>query len=314
MNLLVNRNCNLACPYCFAAKIFKEDSGITFEEYKKHIDFLNRLNEEEVRLIGGEPLLHPNIKRFVNYATVKGIKRVLIFTNGLLLDKMYNIANIEKVDYLVNINSPENIGQENYNKIINNLKNYPVKNRCMIGINIYKENQDIKFFLNAIKETKPPKIRVGIASLNYKKASKIDMFEYYKSLKPVLLELIEYCLKTKTEISIDCNGIPPCCFNDEEKEMLKQKNVWDLIDNRCSAVFDILPNGDFIRCFPVSEVITLKDYTQYQTFKDMKNALYEPFKKINDKRYNRKECENCEYKRLGKCKGGCLSFYMDEYC
>lgn len=83
----VNNACNLDCPLCFAnAGTHLEH---TFELTYEQVDFmLDRFcayegNPEVVQFSGGEPTLHPRILDFVELAQQKGIKYVMIITNGI---------------------------------------------------------------------------------------------------------------------------------------------------------------------------------------------------------------------------------------
>ena len=56
---------------------------ILFETYKKVIDyFVKEGGIEELALSGGEPFLHPDLFKMVEYAKSFGIK-VVIFTSGI---------------------------------------------------------------------------------------------------------------------------------------------------------------------------------------------------------------------------------------
>ena len=86
----VNTNCNLDCPICFA------DSGhhahgdgyaLTLEQVEFMLDrFVAAEGEPEVvQFSGGEPTIHPQILEFVALAQAKGIRCVMLNTNGIRL-------------------------------------------------------------------------------------------------------------------------------------------------------------------------------------------------------------------------------------
>jgi len=80
--------CNLRCPFCAttwrAEKIKK--GFVKFDIVKKIIDegFENGLYGVKFN-VRGEPLLHPEIDKFIRYAKKKGLKDVYFNTNGMLL-------------------------------------------------------------------------------------------------------------------------------------------------------------------------------------------------------------------------------------
>lgn len=63
MNIMINNYCNLHCPYCFAQQEMTQHvvNNITQENFKKFLDFLKANDIKEVRMIGGEPTLHPHL-------------------------------------------------------------------------------------------------------------------------------------------------------------------------------------------------------------------------------------------------------------
>src|SRR6476659_2820238 len=84
--LIATRRCNLKCGYC--TEFDSISRPIPIDVLKVRIDALHRLHVANITILGGEPLLHPQIDEIVSYANRKS--QVLIFTNGLLLTKNIN--------------------------------------------------------------------------------------------------------------------------------------------------------------------------------------------------------------------------------
>ncbi len=78
----VNTACNLACPICFA------DAGpgysLTLPEVERMLDRLVEVegNPEVVQFSGGEPTLHPELPAMIRAAKARGVKHVMVNTNG----------------------------------------------------------------------------------------------------------------------------------------------------------------------------------------------------------------------------------------
>ena len=78
----VNTSCNLACPTCFA------DAGpgynLTLDQVERMLDTFVRAegDPEVLQFSGGEPTLHPQLFEMVRMAQEKGIRHVMINTNG----------------------------------------------------------------------------------------------------------------------------------------------------------------------------------------------------------------------------------------
>lgn len=84
----VNSNCNLDCPVCFADSGHQPDGfSLTLEQVEAGLDaFVAAEGEPEVVMFsGGEPSIHPQILEFCAMARDKGVKTVVLNTNGLRL-------------------------------------------------------------------------------------------------------------------------------------------------------------------------------------------------------------------------------------
>ena len=79
--LIVTRRCNLSCGYC--TEFDHSSAPVPLELLKERIDAIHRLRVVNTSLLGGEPLMHPDIVEIVRYCDRKN--QVSITTNGFLL-------------------------------------------------------------------------------------------------------------------------------------------------------------------------------------------------------------------------------------
>jgi MoaA/NifB/PqqE/SkfB family radical SAM enzyme len=79
--LIVTRRCNLSCGYC--SEYDNVSQPVETEVLKQRIDVLHNLGSVNITMLGGEPLLHPDIAELVRYAGTKS--NTSIVTNGFLL-------------------------------------------------------------------------------------------------------------------------------------------------------------------------------------------------------------------------------------
>ena len=85
--MIITEYCNFKCPYCRGLKDYiygdRKLKQLSLDEIKQNIDYWCE-NEplENIRFSGGEPTLHPNIRKIIKYSKEKGIKRIAISTNG----------------------------------------------------------------------------------------------------------------------------------------------------------------------------------------------------------------------------------------
>ncbi len=88
--LIVTRRCNLSCGYCTEYDNFSPP--IPLETLQTRIDALHRLQALNITILGGEPLLHPQIAEIVAYANRQA--QVSMTTNGFIIsDKIISGLN-----------------------------------------------------------------------------------------------------------------------------------------------------------------------------------------------------------------------------
>ncbi len=80
----VTSSCNLRCPMCYASS-GPGGSHLSFDECVRSIDRLVAVEgrAEVLQLSGGEPTIHPDFLRVLDYAVAQPIDIVMINTNGI---------------------------------------------------------------------------------------------------------------------------------------------------------------------------------------------------------------------------------------
>ncbi len=82
-------NCNLKCPMCYAGS-GPGQSDVPYDQVVRAIDRLIEVEggrAEVLQLSGGEPTIHPEFERILDYAVAQPIDLVMLNTNGLTLAK-----------------------------------------------------------------------------------------------------------------------------------------------------------------------------------------------------------------------------------
>ena len=137
--------CNLRCTFCFVTDGMTRDGGfMDFNIFKKIIDDCNDL-EHLCMHNWGEPLLHKDIFRMIEYAKNKGVNYVVMNTNGTLLtDKMINRIVNSKLDI---IRFSIDGSAETFKRVR--------------GVELENIEKNIKK-LKIIKEKKKPELKMGV--------------------------------------------------------------------------------------------------------------------------------------------------------
>ena len=79
----LNSHCNLDCPICFADA--QKGFSLTMDQVERMLDRFVELegDPEVVQFSGGEPTIHPEILPMLRMAGDKGVKVVMLNTNGI---------------------------------------------------------------------------------------------------------------------------------------------------------------------------------------------------------------------------------------
>lgn len=94
-------HCNLNCRGCYHFSSIAAEEYLKIEEYEKDMQRLGELfhgEMEEIFIMGGEPLLHPEVEKFFEITRrYFPIGKIKMLSNGILLenmtDKFWNIVN-----------------------------------------------------------------------------------------------------------------------------------------------------------------------------------------------------------------------------
>lgn len=128
----ITTQCNFRCIHCYCEAGEKSKRELTFEEIKKVILDMKTLGVGALDLVGGEPLLHPNLLDVLAFAKEVG-QRVMINTNGsLATPEMVRKIKRTNPDVLVGVSiegpDPETNdyvrGKGNFQRAIEGIRNF----------------------------------------------------------------------------------------------------------------------------------------------------------------------------------------------
>lgn len=154
--MIITEYCNFKCPYCRGLKdgIYgkRNIKQLSLEEIKHNID-LWCLNEplENIRFSGGEPTLHKNIVEIVEYAKLKGIKRIALSTNGSNKIELYKeLIKAGANDFSISLDAccaddgDKMAGgiKDSWNKVVENIELISKLTYVTVGVVLTPENID----------------------------------------------------------------------------------------------------------------------------------------------------------------------------
>ncbi len=311
-NLVVSNICDASCEYCFASSYLKGShtgmapAFMSMEEFTACLDFLDRSEIPEVRLLGGEPTLHPQFAELVNMAYQRQ-KKVIVFSHGAMPEKALQSLEVlspEQCLVIVNMSAyfpNTSKAQQAEMKRLESLSR--LKERAMLGVNIQNPAFDLSAALQIIAETGIRKvIRLGIALPGPNAENHSVHPKQYRLIGSRIAWQARLAAESNVYLDLDC-GFVRCMFTDEEINLLQQGGMqpgW-----HCSPILDICPGGEILHCFSLSN--QFKEHLSSQVNASMlRNTFLEqiqPFRKAGIF----PECSTCPFKSIGECSGGCLS-------
>ena len=328
---MMTDTCNLRCPYCFANEFVNKDRNeITEENFDKAVSFiLGDGTQNRIGLIGGEPTTHSRFDYFLRKLIANPkVESIVVYTNGILIDKYIDLLCHSKVSLLINCNPPSDTGEKAFKRLCDNIRMMVEERLCKdkitLGINMYSPSFEYLYILQMLKEYGFKHVRVSVTVPNYDAERNMDAHAYFNSMKPRVFEFFHALLANEIIPNFDCNKIPVCLISEDEyhqfdkyieasvflRENISRSNIGQT-EVGCSPVIDIRQDLTAVRCFGLSEytktsiagfdsIRSLELYYRNQVDVFAYNTVYSP------------KCVDCGKRKTLTCMGGCLAFKIAE--
>lgn len=274
MNLLLTTKCYSNCKFCFVPKeMKKEQTEMSFLQFKKYIDNINKLyktNKPVIGILGGEPTLAKDFPMIIGYAKS--------YSGGIRLYSSL-ITDTKNIEYLLgaknivlswNIDAYKQANKINKKLILKNLKliKKDFKNNVLASITLYA-NFQIKDFYEIIKILQKyniNNIRIALDSTNYQSFINYgnEIFEFVKYIKKLKFNLY----------SSACGHFIKDIFTKEQEIFLKN-NINNFKYNDCSTNFplDVLPNGTVVPCVSFCNRNKNIKFLEYNSLNKLKQKI-----------------------------------------
>ena len=333
-NISITRNCDRHCSYCFAKHELAHGqiADMPDDVYEKALDFLERSNFPEARLLGGEPTNHPRFCEYIDKALQRDF-HVIVFSGGLIpqpaLEYMAALP-AESLSIVLNTADPSTDPESWIN--IQRKACRKLGRKITLGVNILFPNQNATYLFDWIDEFNMcRRIRLGIAHPIWGGNNFFYNIRRPRQL-PVLEDLFLIGISRDVTVSFDC-GFTPCMFspgfvdaypeiftqsesendksgiqqphsnNSGENSHVNNTELLEKLGVRCNPVIDILPEGDCIACYALSR---FRRFPIPET--GGRNDLVSSF--INELLPTLpigvyRECLHCDFRIKNMCQGGC---------
>lgn len=148
LSIITTNKCQMKCSYCINSET-DQSSDLNVDIAVTNIQKLTeRYNIKEAILLGGEPLLHPNLFELIKKLRQNtNLKFIRLTTNGILLNDENFIKKLVDKDYGIqgiNISYHNNkfISLHQLKYVIETIKKYNNNIKIRINTNIWKNNLD----------------------------------------------------------------------------------------------------------------------------------------------------------------------------
>lgn len=312
-NLVVSTLCNQRCAYCFTVDhlcLPREDGPgerrqfLPVERLQERLDYLARSGIDRVRLMGGEPTLHPKFADLIARIRTTG-RAVTIFSNGLM--PAGALACLEALDprectVLVNVNEPgPDLKGRTYARQRATLRR--LGRRAMLGFNIYRTNFRPEFLLELIAEAKcSPTIRLSMAQPALSGTNAYIHPNQYRAVAIALISFARLAADAGVRLEFDC-GFVRCMFSAQDLQVLRAAEAnfgW-----RCNPILDVDLEGNVLHCYPLARLVTLPltPTGDAAALRSQFEARLRPYRQAGVFA----ECSSCSFRATSQCTGGCLA-------
>ena len=311
-NVFITNKCNLRCTYCFAKGMLgsTQVEEMSMEEVKSIAGFIKRqdvqLNDDRPRFIsilGGEPTLHSNFKRIINYLLKSGFV-ITMFSNGTFSRDTSDFLGklpTESINIILNINKRENYTKGKWGNIQYNLKN--LHSIIALGFTIFETDFDYEMVLRNVNDFDLKRnIRLGISMPIVNASNAYVAYPEYKQIAKRILKFAKTSFKQNIVVGFDC-GFVLCMFSRRELGRLKLYNT--RLNFVCEGAIDIGKNERVWRCFPLHSIHNTK-YGRFDNITALRD-YYNDLLPVKVKGVSG-SCGSCKHYIRHNCSGGCYGY------
>jgi radical SAM protein with 4Fe4S-binding SPASM domain len=300
----ITRNCNHQCFFCCRkSSPQRRFTDKSLSEWKIAIDKLVAIGVREVNFTGGEPFLVKKIDKLFRYAKSKGIKKIMVNTNGSIDLRTCDLSNVDVI--IFSVHGIENIHDQitgvpgSFKKVIKAIK-YAINQKIKVGINTVVVPQNIALLEDIYEYFKDFNLIFHAFNMFIDRKNFLKKLKEYISLFPKYIRYLETIPEERRKL---CHGM--------QNIIIKDKKFFDTpiplplcAGGKYKLVIDY--QGNIYPC----RYFQTKQYYCGNIFKDdlakvWKNGKgFKIFRDIVLKEKIPPECKTCF--KVKKCLGGCL--------
>lgn len=226
LDIKVGYQCNNACVFCLS-KDKRHLKEFSFEELQKQIEIFAENGGKKLLISGGEPLISKYFFNLLIFAKRKGIKFLIIETNGRMLfyeEIVKKLKHFEPIRFLASFHFPNAKLYKKYNRsdgfyqTMQGIKNL-IKYNCNFTVNIVVMKPNLHYLKNMAKMLK----KRGVKKIQYEFINGKTLINNYEKFVPRYSDcvaIIKEIIKENPDIRITLNEIPVCVVGEKFKKYL----------------------------------------------------------------------------------------------
>ncbi len=301
-NISITLACNRHCAYCFAGATMRAATAdtrhMTRERYLSVLALLERSGVPVVRLLGGEPTLHPDLTWMIQRAFARKF-RVVLFSNGAMRpssrEALAALAADGNLKVLLNLNRDALDGKQEEATLRATLQQ--LGSSVMPGFNIDSPAADPGWILPLINTYGlQPRVRLGLAHPGLEPTNRHVKASQYAAVGARIDGFAEVAAHGGVNLELDC-GFVPCMF---PEGFFRRSNVeGGTIGRRCNPMPDILPDGSLVPCYPLT-ALRSAPFSGSARLQDVRASMEETlarYKGIGIYPW----CQTCHFRQAGTC-------------
>ncbi len=292
----ITERCNENCTFCINKKS-RLNSDMDFKDIIEVFKYLKLNGIKKIKLLGGEPTLHPDFNKIYNFAQLN-FEQIILFTNGTCENEL-NIA--PRTDDVVIYNFNFINSDFNFNRI-QNVNNHRIIFEIVIS-NQFNLN-DLKNKITIIKN----KLKTNKIAFNLTLDMKCNIIENKTILNKMIIDITEYIANLNYSTFFD-HCVPKCFW---EKKTLDKLDKFPYFENHAIGKCTVHKSGliksnlDLIFCnaYP-DKIINIKNkYNEFKDFRELFKELSKKYDSIVNDKLKIDKCNKCKIKN--KCLNHCF--------
>lgn len=319
--LTVNRSCNLSCKWCYAQEEANNTKVMSFDLARELIDILLQAGVDRYYLIGGEPTLHRDLMRIVQYLMNCNVE-IVIVTNGIALSRkdfcqQFTDLKYRNIHFGISLKGStdtdylENCGVAAFQKVLLGISNCEKYNLpYSLSYVLTTDNVDtVDSFAQNLADLKINKY------INFQICNDVILqedFPSYSSKHPLKIDKVFAKKYEKIREILDnriyFHQILPLCQCDKNLiSIMQEQNQVSTschVHSRSGVIFDT--DGSLLLCNHLAGFSFGKygvDYWDYASFKEYWDSEYVVGLHSKLTTMPSIKCQSCEL--ASKCGGGC---------